>query len=113
MNEINWAGELCVAITVSDTSGKILYMNDKAAATFDKNGGKELVGQNLRDCHLPVSWEKILGIMNSQKANCYTVEKEGIRKLIYQSPWFDEGKLSGLVEFSMVIPVNMDHFVRT
>ena len=53
MNEINWAGELCVAITVSDTSGKILYMNDKSAVTFDKNGGKELIGKNLRDCHLP------------------------------------------------------------
>jgi len=113
MNEINWAGELCVAITVSDTSGKIVYMNDKSALTFDKYGGKELVGKNLMDCHLPVSWEKILDIMNSQKVNCYTIEKEGIRKLIYQAPWYDNGKLSGLVELSMVIPVNMDHFIRT
>ena len=112
MNEINWAGELCVAITVSDTSGKILYMNDKSAVTFDKSGGKELVGKNLMDCHLPDSWEKILDIMNSQKVNCYTIEKEGIKKLIYQAPWYDNGKLSGLVELSMVIPFIMDHFIR-
>jgi len=112
MNEINWAGELCVAITVSDTSGKILYLNDKSAATFDKDGGKELVGKNLMDCHLPGSWEKILNIMNSEKVNCYTIEKEGIKKLIYQAPWYDNGKLSGLVELSMVISFTMDHFVR-
>jgi transcriptional regulator with PAS, ATPase and Fis domain len=112
MNDVDWAGELCVAITVSDTSGKILYMNDKSAATFDKNGGRELVGKSLQDCHLPVSWEKILNIMNSQQVNCYTVEKEGTKKLIYQAPWYDNGKLSGLVELSMVIPFIMDHFVR-
>jgi transcriptional regulator with PAS, ATPase and Fis domain len=112
MNEINWAGELCVAITVSDISGKILYLNDKSAATFDKNGGKELIGKNLTDCHLPESWEKILDIMNSQKVNCYTIEKEGVKKLIYQAPWYDNGKLSGLVELSMVIPFIMDHFIR-
>jgi transcriptional regulator with PAS, ATPase and Fis domain len=113
MNEINWAGELCVAITVSDTSGKIIYMNDKSAVTFDKNGGKELIGKNLKDCHLPESWEKILALMTSQKVNCYTIEKEGIRKLIYQAPWYESGSLSGMVELSMVIPSNMDHFIRT
>lgn len=113
MNEINWAGELCVAITVSDTSGKILYMNDKSAVTFNKNGGKELIGKNLKDCHLPESWEKILALMNSREVNCYTIEKEGIRKLIYQAPWYENGSLSGMVELSMVIPSNMDHFIRT
>ncbi len=69
MNEINWAGELCVAITVSDISGKILYMNDKSAATFDKiRRARNLIGKNLKECHKPGSWEKILGIMNSQES---------------------------------------------
>ncbi len=112
MNEINWAGELCVSITVSDTSGKILFMNNKSAATFAKDGSMDLVGKNLADCHKPGSWEKILGIMSSEKINCYTIEKEGIKKLIYQAPWYDEGKLSGVVELSMEIPFKMDHYVR-
>jgi len=44
MSEINWARELCVAITVSDTSGKIVYMNDKSAATvFQNYGGKGIL----------------------------------------------------------------------
>ncbi len=112
MKEINWAGELRVAITVSDTSGKIVYMNDKSASTFDKQGGKSLVGTNLRQCHKPESWSKILEILETGKANSYTIEKNGIRKLIHQAPWYEDGKVAGLVELSFEIPADMDHFVR-
>jgi len=112
MSEINWARELCVAITVSDTSGKIVYMNDKSAATFSKYGGRDLEGKNLKDCHPATSWDKILEIMKSEKSNCYTIEKEGIRKMIFQAPWYDQGRIGGLVELSIEIPFIMDHFVR-
>ena len=112
MKDINWAGELGVAITVSDTTGKILYMNDKSASTFARYGGHRLVGSNLKECHREESWEKILDIMNSQKTNCYTIEKEGIKKLIYQAPWYDAGEPAGLVELSMEIPFIMEHFIR-
>jgi transcriptional regulator with PAS, ATPase and Fis domain len=112
MSEINWAHELGVAITVSDTSGKIVYLNDKSAATFSKYGGRDLEGKNLKDCHLPTSWDKILEIMQSEKSNCYTIEKEGIRKLIFQAPWYDQGQVGGLVELSIEIPLIMEHFVR-
>lgn len=112
MSEINWAGELCVAITVSDLSGKIVYMNDRSASVFSKQGGRELEGRNLKDCHQAASWEKINEILNSGKSNCYTIEKEGIKKLIFQTPWYDHGKPGGLVELSMEIPFTMDHFVR-
>jgi transcriptional regulator with PAS, ATPase and Fis domain len=47
MDGINWAEELGVAITVSDSSGKIVYMNGKSASTFGKEGGKSLVGSSL------------------------------------------------------------------
>ncbi len=112
MSEINWARELCVAITVSDTSGKIVYLNDKSAATFSKYGGRDLEGKNLKDCHLATSWDMIIEIMKSEKSNCYTIEKEGIRKLILQAPWYDQGKVGGLVELSIEIPFIMEHFVR-
>lgn len=112
MSEINWARELCVAITVSDTSGKIVYMNDKSATTFSKYGGRDLEGRNLMDCHLATSWDKIREIMTSEKSNCYTIEKEGTRKLIFQAPWYDQGQLGGAVELSLEIPLSMEHFVR-
>lgn len=112
MKDINWADELGVAITVSDTTGKILYMNDKSASTFTRYGGRGLEGSNLKECHKEGSWEKILAIMDSQRSNCYTIEKEGIKKLIYQAPWYEDGNLAGLVELSIEIPFNMEHFVR-
>lgn len=113
MEGINWADGLGVAVTVSDSSGKILYMNEKAASTFVKQGGKLLEGTSLRECHKPESWQKILEILKSGKANCYTIEKEGVRKMIYQAPWYENGIVAGLVELSMEIPFNMDHFIRS
>ena len=112
MQEIDWAREFSVAITVTDSEGKILYMNDKSGATFKKHGGMDLVGSNLRDCHKPESWEKITDIMLHDSVNCYTIEKEGIKKLIYQAPWHEQGKPSGLVELSVEIPFTMEHFIR-
>jgi len=32
--------------------------------------------------------------------------------MIYQTAWKKEGKVSGLVEISMVIPQDMPHYVR-
>lgn len=110
--EKNWIDEFRVAVTVADKDGRILYMNKKSASTFIKNGGHELVGSNLRDCHKPESWEKIKEIISSERANCYTIEKEGVKKMIYQAPWYDGGELSGIVELSLEIPFDMEHFVR-
>ncbi len=112
MSEINWAREICVAITVSDITGKIVYLNDKSAATFSKYGGSDLEGKNLKDCHQAASWDKITEIIRSGKSNCYTIEKKGIRKLIFQAPWYNQGQPGGLVELSMEIPLGMQHFVR-
>ena len=113
MKDINWAEELQVAITVSDREGRILYMNGKSAATFAKQGGKSLEGSDLRDCHKPESWQKIMQILETGKANCYTIEKNGVKKMIWQAPWQKNGTVEGLVEFSIEIPFTMDHFIRT
>lgn len=112
MKDIDWAREFSVAITVTDSDGKIIYMNDKSGATFGKYGGMDLVGSNLRDCHKPESWEKITGLMETNESNCYTIEKDGIKKLICQAPWYEQGKPSGLVELSVEIPFVMEHFIR-
>lgn len=113
MNGIAWAEGLDVAITVSDAEGNIIYMNGRSATTFSKYGGKSLEGTSLRECHKPESWQKILRILDTGRANCYTIEKEGVKKLIYQAPWYEDGQVAGLVELSMVVPQQMDHFIRT
>jgi hypothetical protein len=50
--------------------------------------------------------------MDTQKANVYTVERKGKRKLIYQTPWYQGKKYGGFVELILEIPAQMPHFVR-
>lgn len=108
----NWYSDVPFAITVCDKNGVVLEMNEKSALTFSKDGGKSLIGKSLLDCHSERSKNMILEIMQSEKVNIYTIEKNGQKKLIYQCPWYAEGKMAGLVELSLVIPNDIPHFVR-
>lgn len=112
MKESAWVKEFPAAITVCDGSGVILEMNNRSRETFADDGGAGLIGQNLLDCHPGGSREKVAALLKSKSANCYTIEKGGIRKFIYQSPWFEGGIFKGFVELSLPIPEEMPHFVR-
>jgi DUF438 domain-containing protein len=101
-----------MAITVSDKDGKIMDMNNRSIATFERSGGKELIGKNLMDCHPERAKQIINSMMSSPKTNAYTIEKGGVKKLIYQTPHYENGEFAGLVEFSIVIPDQMPHYVR-
>jgi len=107
-----WLDRIDVAVTVCDREGVIVYMNDRAAATFQAGGGRGLLGKSLWDCHPEPAREKIRRIMETGQSNSYTIEKNGVKKLIHQAPWPGNGGLGGLVEFSIVIPVDLPHFVR-
>ena len=87
-------------------------MNDRAAESFAKDGGRELVGSNLLDCHPEPSRSKLLELLASGKVNAYTIEKGGVKKLIYQAPWYEDGEYRGLVEVALVLPDVLPHFVR-
>lgn len=109
---IDWAKELNCAVTVTDKDGVIIYMNDKSGKTFEKWGGMGLIGKNLNGCHSPKSIETISKLLNNKETNVYTIEKGGVKKLIYQTPWYKKGEIAGLVELSLVIPFEMPHFIR-
>ncbi len=107
-----WIKEFPAAITVSDPDGIILEMNDKAAKSMAKDGGLALIGKNMLDCHPDPARGKLERLMDEQKANAYTIEKNGIKKFIYQSPWFKDGRYAGYIEFSFEIPFEIPHFIR-
>jgi transcriptional regulator with PAS, ATPase and Fis domain len=108
----NWKDGVNFAITVCDGDGKIVEMNGKSRATFAKSGGGELVGKSLLDCHPEPSKSKLKKMLVEPYTNAYTIEKNGVKKLIYQTPWLKDGKPAGLVELSLEIPLEMPHFVR-
>jgi len=109
---MNWTKELPVAITVCNSDGVVLEMNDKSARTFEKDGGRALIGTNLLGCHPEPSRAMVAEMLARPRINAYTIEKHGVRKLIYQAPWFTDGVAQGLVELSLEIPDHMPHFVR-
>ena len=52
-------------------------------------------------------------ILEKGDTNAYTIEKKGIRKMIYQTAWRrEDGTVGGIIELSMPIPAEMPHYVR-
>jgi transcriptional regulator with PAS, ATPase and Fis domain len=113
VGSLAWFGELPCAVTVCDRRYTILYMNDRAAEVNAKDGGKALVGKNMMDCHPPAAQEKLRKVMASGRPNVYTIEKKGVRKMIYQGHWRKRGRVAGLVEITFELPEKIPHFVRT
>jgi transcriptional regulator with PAS, ATPase and Fis domain len=112
MDDHRWVKEFSGAVTVCDTRGHIIEMNDHAVEVFAKDGGAKLIGTNVFDCHPEPSRSKLRGMMEAGRTNVYTIQKKGKKKLIYQSPWYDEGRYAGFVEVSVEIPWDMPHFNR-
>ena len=55
----------------------------------------------------------IARILEKGDTNAYTIEKKGIRKMIYQTAWRrEDGTVGGIIELSMPIPAEMPHYVR-
>lgn len=113
MGEGSWVRELKAAITVCDREGVALEMNDRAAETYETDGGRALIGKSLIDCHPERAREIFEELLKTGTLNVYTIEKNGVKKLIYQAPWYAGGEYQGIVELSLPIPFDMPHFVRT
>lgn len=106
----DWSNETGFAVTVCDKDGVVVYRNAKAAKTFEKYGN--LIGKNLKDCHNANSWAKIEQMLATGESNTYTIEKNGVKKMIHQTPWIENGEIVGLVELSIELPESMPHFKR-
>lgn len=112
-NVPDWAFRMNCAVTVADADCNIIYMNERSRQTFANRGGAALIGHNLMDYHNDNSKAIIRRLLAEGGTNAYTIEKDGVKKMIYQSAWFDSrGDVAGLVEISMVIPTDLPHYVR-
>jgi transcriptional regulator with PAS, ATPase and Fis domain len=110
----DWMSEFPAAITICDANGIIVYMNQKSLQTFADQGGAALIGSNLLHCHPEPARSKLHALLtaNPPHSNAYTIEKNGLHKLIFQSPWYQQGQFAGLVELSLPIPHPLAHFIR-
>jgi len=106
-SNFSWTDELDCAITVCDTEGIVLYQNRRSC---EVNG--DVRGKSLIPCHNERSRAIIRRLLDEGGRNAYTIEKQGVRKFIYQTVWREEGVVRGLVECSMEIPAELPHYVR-
>jgi hypothetical protein len=108
-----WSKSFLAAITVCDIHGIILEMNDKAIDVFQEKGGEKLISTNLLYCHPEPARSQLEDMLRTEKPNYYTIEKQGVKKLIYQTPWYHGGKYAGFVELSLPVPYEIPHFIQT
>ena len=106
----DWVKAIGCAVTICDTDGRILYMNDRARLTYIKHGN--LIGHNLFACHNERSQAIIRRLLENGGTNTYTVTKNGIQKLIFQTAWRRDGQVAGLAEISSPLPADMPHYDR-
>lgn len=95
------------AITVCDREGIVIYQNNRSV---EVNG--DVRGRSMLPCHSERSRQIIDRLLTQAQTNAYTIQKRDLRKLIYQTPWYENGEVAGLVEFSLEIPEEMPHYVR-
>jgi hypothetical protein len=107
-----WVERFPGAVMLTDPEGIIVHMNDAAAVVFAKDGGRALVGRSVLDCHPEPSRAKLATLLSDRATNVYSIEKNGRRRIIYQTPWYDGERYGGLMELSLPLPAEMPHFVR-
>jgi transcriptional regulator with PAS, ATPase and Fis domain len=100
----DWMEHYPAAVSVCDTEGTIVAMNRPAMDLFSTYGGGNLIGSSLFDCHPEPANAIIRRLLRDQTANTYFTEKNGVRKLVHQKPWYHEGQFSGLTETIIVLP---------
>jgi transcriptional regulator with PAS, ATPase and Fis domain len=113
MSQLGWTRQFPAAITVCSSEGILIEMNDRAAQVFEKDGGRALLGQNMLNCHPEPARARAEHLLATHERNVYTIEKSGVKKLIYQCPWYEDGQYAGFVELALEIPFEIPHFVRT
>ena len=107
-----WLDGIAVAATVCDRQGICIFMNAEASRLFESQGGCALVGKSLLDCHGESSRARFAAQLQTPTSNTYTVEKNGMRRIIHQIPWYRNGDFAGVVEMSFPLPHTLPHFVR-
>lgn len=108
----DWVKHIPISITVCDKDGIITEINDTAAETFAKYGGKELLGKSLYHYHPEHCNAMIRNMLSTGESHSYTISKAGKKKLIHQQPYIIDGEVAGVVEFSILLPDDMPHYER-
>lgn len=108
----SWVKEFPAAVTICDEKGIIVAMNDRSCVMFAKDGGSELIGKNVMDCHPEYARHMIENMLQQPQTHCYITEKDGVKKFIYEGPWLENGEIRGIVELIFQLPPDIPTYKR-
>jgi hypothetical protein len=110
--QISWVRELPAEVMACNAEGTVLEMNAEAEMLFTENGGRNLVGSNVLDCHPEPSRTKLAGMLEKQLSNAYYNTENGEKRFFFQAPWYRDGQYAGFVEISFEVPEEIPNFLR-
>ncbi len=96
--------ELPGSVTICDKDGVIVSLNEQAVKQYRAQGGLELIGRSVFDCHPEPARTKVRELMAAQRQNLYFSGKEGQRKIVFQSPWYLGEEYAGFLDITIDLP---------
>ncbi len=97
------------SVTVCNLEGIVVYMNDASKYEYAADGGAELIGKSLIDCHPEPARSKLMALLEKPVENSY-VSRSGPRPLfIYDVPWIEDGLPLGIIELLLPLEVVNKH----
>jgi len=112
MENYMYFNEIQNPVTICDIKGIVVYMNKAAEKMLEKYDNKNLIGKSLYECHNSHSNEIIKRLIENEESNSYFTLKNGVKKFVHQTPWYIDGKMSGLIEIITVLPGDVPTFER-
>lgn len=111
---MDWIKDFSVAVVICDRKGVLTYLNDAAAEMYAHAGGYALLGKSIMEgCHKQqASNDKMIEIMETRKPYTYSIERNGVKRLIHQMPHIINDEVVGIVEVAIIVPFDIPHFVR-
>jgi transcriptional regulator with PAS, ATPase and Fis domain len=100
----HWYDEVSFPVTVCDREGVIVEMNQQSISEFEPDGGANLLGASLLDCHPEPARLMLQNMLKSQNPHTYISKSDGKTELVHQTPWFINGEYQGFVEIIIALP---------
>jgi len=102
MNEFLYEADFVVS--VCDRNGTIIYMNQKAEKIFEEDGGRDLIGSDILDCHPEPSKSQLKEMMTTHETQTIFKGNGPDRRMIHQTPIYKNGEFDGYIELIIPIP---------
>lgn len=100
---IDFLKELDIVISVCDENGIITYLNDKGVEHFADEGGMDLIGSNILDCHPEPAREMLRQMMSTHESHSFIKGEGSGKRLIHETPVYKDGVFAGYIE--LIIPL--------